>query len=54
MNEFGEPDIGTPSVRFDEGREMFWALACAPLNLASPAYLTTVMKTFLSNALDVR
>ena len=41
MNEFGEPNMGNPSVRFDEGREMFWSLACRPLNPASPAYSTT-------------
>ena len=42
MNEFGEPNMGNPSVRFDEGREMFWSLACRPLNPASLAYSTTL------------
>ena len=30
MNEFGEPNMGNPSVRFDEGRERVghWPLAC--------------------------
>jgi hypothetical protein len=29
MNEFGEPNMGNPSVRFDEGREPVghWPLA---------------------------
>ena len=29
MNEFGEPNMGNPSVRFDEGRERVghWPLA---------------------------
>lgn len=29
MNEFGEPNMGNPSVRFDEGRESggHWPLA---------------------------
>jgi len=29
MNEFGEPNMGNPSVRFDEGREQVghWPLA---------------------------
>ena len=29
MNEFGEPNMGNPSVRFDEGRESVghWPLA---------------------------
>jgi hypothetical protein len=29
MNEFGEPNMGNPSVRFDEGRERagHWPLA---------------------------
>jgi hypothetical protein len=40
MNEFGEPNMGNPSVRFDEGREKCWSLAATPLNPASPAYST--------------
>jgi hypothetical protein len=43
MNEFGEPNMGNPSVRFDEGRESVghWPLAFQPIlsrllyNLAS-------------------
>jgi hypothetical protein len=37
--------MGNPSVRFDEGREMFWSLACRPLNPASPAYSTTKLES---------
>jgi hypothetical protein len=40
MNEFGEPNMGNPSVRFDEGRDECWSLAATPLNPASPAYST--------------
>jgi hypothetical protein len=28
MNGFGEPNMGNPSVRFDEGRRGSWSLAC--------------------------
>ena len=33
MNEFGEPNMGNPSVRFDEGRERVghWPLAFQPI-----------------------
>ena len=33
MNEFGEPNMGNPSVRFDEGRERVghWSLAFLPI-----------------------
>ena len=33
MNEFGEPNMGNPSVRFDEGRERdgHWPLAFQPI-----------------------
>jgi hypothetical protein len=33
MNEFGEPNMGNPSVRFDEGRESVghWPLAFQPI-----------------------
>jgi hypothetical protein len=41
INEFGEPNMGNPSIRFDEVREMFWSLAFGPLNPAFPAYSTT-------------
>lgn len=41
MNEFGEPNIGNPPVRFDYGREILWSLAGRVLNPASPAYSTT-------------
>ncbi len=39
MNEFGEPNMGNPSVRFDEGRERVghWPL---PFNPTAPAYST--------------
>ena len=40
MNAFGEPNMGNPSVRFDEGRERVWSLAFAPLNPTVPAYST--------------
>ncbi len=39
MNEFGEPNMGNPSVRFDEAGEN-WSLAVAPLNPFSSAYST--------------
>jgi hypothetical protein len=39
MNEFGEPNMGNPSVRFDEGRES-WSLACVPFSPSSSAYST--------------
>ena len=29
MNEFGEPNMGNPSVRFDEGRERVGHWPCA-------------------------
>ena len=29
MNEFGEPNMGNPSVRFDEGRESVGHWPCA-------------------------
>lgn len=29
MNEFGEPNMGNPSVRFDEGRERVGRWPCA-------------------------
>ena len=37
MNGFGEPNMGKPSVRFDEGRESVghWPV---PFNPTSPAY----------------
>jgi len=33
MNEFGEPNMGNPSVRFDEGRERVghWPYAFQPI-----------------------
>src|SRR5256885_2933239 len=39
MNEFGEPNMGNPSVRFDEGRERVghWPLA---FQSTAPAYST--------------
>ena len=39
MNEFGEPNMGNPSVRFDEGRERVghW-----PLGLSAPPLLPTL------------
>src|SRR5262245_32308248 len=39
MNEFGEPNMGNPSVRFDEGRERIghWPLA---FQSNAPAYST--------------
>ena len=37
MNEFGEPNMGNPSVRFDEGgREL--VIGLTPFNPSSPAY----------------
>jgi hypothetical protein len=38
MNEFGEPNMGILSVRFDEGR---WKVGHWPFNPSSPAYSTT-------------
>jgi hypothetical protein len=40
MNEFGEPNMGNPSVRFDEGRERVGHWPDAPLNPSAPAYST--------------
>jgi len=40
VNEFGEPNMGNPSVRFDEGRGECWSLAAGPFNPAFPAYST--------------
>jgi hypothetical protein len=40
MNEFGEPNMGNPSVRFDEGREGVGHWRCAPFNPTPPAYST--------------
>ena len=39
MNEFGEPNMGNPSVRFDEGRERVghW-----PFGLSIPPFLPTL------------
>jgi hypothetical protein len=41
MNEFGEPNMGNPSVRFDEGRESVghWPWAFHPI-LSRLLYLT--------------
>jgi hypothetical protein len=48
MNEFGEPNMGNPSVRFDEGRERVghWPLAfqsnrsCLLYNLRDETFTT--------------
>ena len=39
MNEFGEPNMGNPSVRFDEGRERVGQWPCASQS-DLPAYST--------------
>jgi len=40
MNEFGEPNMGNPSVRFDEGRERVGdRLLCLSINPLSPTLL---------------
>ena len=39
MNEFGEPNMGNPSVRFDEGREAL-VIGPVPFNPTFPAYST--------------
>jgi len=44
MNEFGEPNMGNPSVRFDEGRARVGHWPCASQS-DLPAYSTT-LKTF--------
>jgi len=41
MNEFGEPNMGNPSVRFDEGRARVGHWPCASQS-DLPAYSTTV------------
>jgi hypothetical protein len=41
MNEFGEPNMGNPSVRFDEGRARVGHWPCASQS-DLPAYSTTL------------
>jgi hypothetical protein len=40
MNEFGEPNMGNPSVRFDEGRERVGHWPVCLFNPSAPAYST--------------
>ena len=43
MNEFGEPNMGNPSVRFDEGRESVGHWPCAfQSNLSCLLYGTEI------------
>ena len=45
MNEFGEPNMGNPSVRFDEGRARVGHWPCASQS-DLPAY-STILKHFI-------
>ena len=54
MNEFGEPNMGNPSVRFDEGRERpkLETDNCGQFNSSfAPAYSTSVFRTSLATFL---
>jgi hypothetical protein len=42
MNEPGEPNMGNPSVRFDEGRERVGHWPECLFNPTSPAYSTII------------
>ena len=43
MNEFGEPNMGNPSVRFDEGRERVGHWPCAFQSILSRLlYIVTI------------
>jgi len=44
MNEFGEPNMGNPSVRFDEGRERVVIGVCLSLQLSRLLYVTKLRK----------
>ena len=49
MNEFGEPNMGNPSVRFDEGRSgsagLTTAVSSKPPPSTSPALLQKIKKS---------